>query len=131
VNNDTLDALQKIHDLPLKLVPVSQAPNYQTDMDDDLYNPFIIAPLLLVVNTAKTHPIPLPSTFGLSQISQLGLHTLTEKEKRLREGQANDELQGVRMALGEKSFLFRKNVHLAQSKFKKGKAWSKVHGVSH
>ena len=48
----------------------------------------------------------------------------------MREGQANDELHGVRMALGEKSFLFRKDVRLAQSKFKKGRAWSKVKGVS-
>ncbi|KAF8239120.1 hypothetical protein L208DRAFT_994141, partial [Tricholoma matsutake] len=74
--------------------------------------------------------LPLPSTFGFPQITQLGLDSLTKKELKLREGQANNELQGVRMALGEKSFLFRKNLCLATSKNKKGRAWSKVHAIS-
>jgi hypothetical protein len=82
------------------------------------------------VHNAETCPLPLPSIFGFPQITLLGLNSLVDKELKLREGQANDELQGVRMALSEKSFLFRKNVHLAQSKFKKGRAWSKVHAVS-
>ncbi|KAF8239510.1 hypothetical protein L208DRAFT_1049219, partial [Tricholoma matsutake] len=74
--------------------------------------------------------LPLPSTFDFPQITQLGLDSLAEKELKLREGQANDELQGVRMALGEKSFLFRKNLCLATSKNKKRRAWSKVHAIS-
>jgi hypothetical protein len=132
VNNDTLDALQKLHELPLTSVPASQTKDYQTDSadDDDLNNPFIIRPPPSMVHTAETRPLPLPSTFGYPQITTLGLDSLAEKELKLREGQANDELRGVRMALGEKSFMFRKNVRLAQSKLKKGRAWSKVHGVS-
>lgn len=114
------------------LVPTSQTKDYQTDSvdNDDLNNPFIVWPPLPMVHTAETHPLPLPSTFGYPHITTLGLDSLTKKELKLREGQVNDELWGVRMALSEKSFMFRKNVHLAQSKLKKGRAWSKVHGVS-
>ena len=132
VNDDTLDALQKLHELPSTLVPTSQAPEYQTDSaeEDDHNNPFIIRPPPCMVHTAETRPLPLPSTFGCPQITLLGLAALAEKECKLREGQANDELRGLRMALGEKSFMFRKNVRLAESKLKKGRAWSKVHGVS-
>jgi len=79
---------------------------------------------------AETCPLPLPSTFGFPEITCLGQESLAKKELSLREGQANDQLQGVRMALGKKSFLFRKDLHLAKSKFKKGRAWSKVHAVS-
>jgi hypothetical protein len=131
VNNDTLDALQKLNDSPPAPVPPSQAPDYQTNSDDDdPSNPFITRPPVAAVHTAETRPLPLPSTFGFPQITLLGLDSLAEKELKLREGQANDELQGVRMALGEKSFLFRKNLRLATSKNKKGRAWSKVHAIS-
>jgi hypothetical protein len=131
VNNITLDALQSLYDLPPKTILPSQAPDYQTDSgDDDPNNPFISPQPPVLVHTAEIRPLPLPSTFGTTQSTSLGLDSLAAKELKLREGQANDELQGVRMALGEKSFLFRKDVRLAQSKLKKGRAWSKVHKIS-
>jgi hypothetical protein len=74
--------------------------------------------------------LPLPSMFGFSKIVHLELESLMVKELQLMEGQANDELHSVRMALSEKSFLFRKNLQLASSKLRKGRAWAKVHGVS-
>jgi hypothetical protein len=131
VNNLTLDALQTMYDLPPKSVPSLQPPDYETDSgDDNLNNPFISPQLPVLVHTAEIRPLPLPSTFDVVQLTSLGLDSLAAKELKLREGQANDELQGVRMALGEKSFLFRKDVRLAQSKLKKGRAWSKVHKIS-
>jgi hypothetical protein len=131
VNNDTLDALQKLYNLPLAPVPSSHAPDYETDSaaEEDT-NPFIVCPPLVLVHTAETCPLLLPSTFGFPKITVLGLGSLAEKELQLQEGQANDELQGIRMALSEKSFLFRKDLCLAQSKLKKGRAWGKVHKVS-
>jgi hypothetical protein len=116
VNNITLDALQSLYDLPLKTILPSQAPDYQTDSgDDDPNNPFISPLPPVLVHTAEIRPLPLPPTFGTTQSTSLGLDSLATKELKLREGQANDELQGVRMALGKKSFLFRKDVCLAQS----------------
>ena len=131
VNNETLDALQKLHDEPLPPLPPSHINDYQTDSEheDNVNNPFITRPPPPILRTAETRPLPLPSTFGFPRITQLGLNLLAEKELKLREGQANDVLQGVRMALGEKSFLFRKDVRLAKSKLKKGRAWSKVLGI--
>jgi hypothetical protein len=131
VNNDTLDALQKLYNLPPAPVTSSCAPDYETDSaaEDDT-NPFIVCPPPALVHTAETHPLPLPSTFGFPQITVLGLGSLAKKELQLWEGQANGELQGIRMALGKKSFLFRKDLCLAHRKLKKGRAWGKVHKVS-
>jgi hypothetical protein len=52
------------------------------------------------------------------------------KELELREGQANDELSLVQMAVSEKSFLCHKDVRLAKNKNKKGRAWSKIHAIN-
>lgn len=83
-----------------------------------------------MVHIAKTWPLPLPSTFGVDNFDELDLTALATKELQLWEGHANDALYGVRMALGEKSSLFRNDLCLANSKLKKGRAWSKVHAVS-
>jgi hypothetical protein len=131
VNNDTLDTLQKLYNLPPAPVPSSCAPDYETDSAaEDNTNPFIVCLPPALVHTTEMRPLPLPSTFGFPQITVLGLGSLTEKELQLWEGQANDELQGIRMVLSKKSFLFRKDLRLAQSKLKKGRAWGKVHKVS-
>jgi len=131
VNDDTLDALQILNDLLPTQVPTLQ-PDYRTDSqeEDESNNPFITQPPLALLHMAETRPLPLPSTFGFPEITCLGQESLAKKELSLREGQANDQLQGVRIALGKKSFLFRKDLCLAESKFKKGRAWSKVHAVS-
>jgi hypothetical protein len=132
VNDDTLDATQQLNELVPEPMTILQQPDYRTDSDeeDESNNPFITRPPPALQHTAETRPLPLPSTFGFPEITRLGLNSLAKKELALREGQANDELQDVRMALGEKSFLFRKNLRLATSKLKKGKAWGKVHGIS-
>jgi hypothetical protein len=42
LRSNMLNALDKLHDLPLTPIPASQSPDYQTDSeDDDLNNPFI------------------------------------------------------------------------------------------
>ena len=122
ITQSELDALQKLHDEPLPPLPPSHIDDYQTDSEheDNINNPFITQPPPPILCTAETCPLPLQSTFGFPCITQLGVDLLAEKELKLREGQANDELQSVRMALSEKSFLFRKNVHLAKSKLKRG-----------
>ena len=132
LNDETMDALQQLNELCPTPVAALDEHDYRTDSqeENELDNPFIVRPPPAAVHTAETRPLPLPSKFGLSQISRLDLDSLAKKELQLREGQANDELHSVRMALGEKSFLFRKNLRLASSKFKKGRAWLKVHAVT-
>lgn len=71
----------------------------------------------------------LPSTVGQEQCVKLGLQSLVEKEVALREGQANDCLRAIRLAIGEKSFRFRKQLRLATSKKKKTRSWDGIHIV--
>ena len=48
----------------------------------------------------------MPSSLHISDIQRLGLVTMASRELELRQGQANDVLEGLRLALGHKSLLF-------------------------
>lgn len=75
---------------------------------------------------AENKKLTLPSNLGLEACQDAGLPDLIEKEFKLRQGQANDALQGVRSALGEKSFLYRSDLRLADSKVKKTRSWTRL-----
>ena len=68
---------------------------------------------------AEKRSLFLPSTIGFETCRRLGLKSLVEKELLLRQGQANDALQAIRLAIGEKSFRFWKQLWMATSKVKK------------
>ncbi|KAG2112359.1 uncharacterized protein F5147DRAFT_771425 [Suillus discolor] len=90
------------------------------DSDDDLQGNFF-------------HPekvvIPLPSNIGIKRCTELGVAQLVGQEVALREGQANDTLQAIRVLLADKAVLFRTTVHLAKSQAKSTRAWTQVHSV--
>src|SRR5882672_4070551 len=48
----------------------------------------------------------MPSCLHISDIQRLGLVTMASQELELRQGQANDALEGLRLALGHKTLLF-------------------------
>lgn len=52
-----------------------------------------------------------------------------EKELTLRQGQANDALHNLRIGLGQKSLIFRKQVRVANSQQKKTRAWSELNAI--
>jgi len=52
----------------------------------------------------------MPSCLHISDIQRLGLVTMASQELELRQGQANDALEGLRLALGHKTLLFRTKV---------------------
>jgi hypothetical protein len=54
---------------------------------------------------------------------------LAKAELRLREGQLNDALHNIRIALGHKSYLFRNDVRPARTQRLKTRAWAEVHAV--
>lgn len=81
------------------------------------------------VQEVEKKPIFLPSTIGHERCAKVGLQRLVEKEIALREGQANDSLQAIRLAIGEKSFRFRKQLRVATSKKKKTRSWDGIHIV--
>jgi hypothetical protein len=71
----------------------------------------------------------LPSHFGRNWCDQNAAEDLAKTELCLREGQLNDSLHHIRIALGHKSSLFRHNIHPAHTQRLKTHAWVEVHAV--
>jgi hypothetical protein len=71
----------------------------------------------------------LPSHLGRSWCNMNAAEDLAKAELRLREGQLNDSLHHIRIALGHKSYLFRNNVRPARTQRLKTRAWAEVHAV--
>ena len=73
--------------------------------------------------------VHLPSHLGRSWCNSNAADDLAKAELRLREGQLNDSLHHIRIALGHKSYVFRNNVHPARTQRLKTRAWAEVHAV--
>jgi hypothetical protein len=54
--------------------------------------------------------ILLPSSLRPADIQRLGLESMARHELELRQGQANDSLEGLRVAIAHKSLLYRTHV---------------------
>ena len=78
----------------------------------------------------KERQILLPSTLGHEKCVELEYQKLARMELTIQEGQANDALQAIQMAIGEKSFIFQKQLHNAISKSQKTQSWDSVHTTS-
>ena len=52
----------------------------------------------------------MPSSLRRADIERLGLETIARQELELRQGQANDALEGLKLALGHKALLYRNKV---------------------
>jgi hypothetical protein len=70
--------------------------------------------------------VALPSTLGITTCRSRQLHGAIDAECELRIGQANDALQGVRLAIARKAFVFRNEVRRAVSKKYKTRAYTKI-----
>ena len=71
----------------------------------------------------------LPSQLGRSWCNRNAAEELAKAELRLLEGQLNDSLHHIRIALGHKSYLFRNDVRPARTQRLKTRAWAEVHAV--
>jgi hypothetical protein len=71
----------------------------------------------------------LPSHLGRRWCNTNAAEYLAKAELRLREGQLNDSLHHIRIALGHKSYLFRNEVRPARTQRLKTRAWADVHAV--
>jgi hypothetical protein len=71
----------------------------------------------------------IPSHMGSNWCKNNAAEDLAKAELRLREGQLNDSLHHIRIALGHKSYLFRNNVRPARTQRLKTRAWEEVHAV--
>jgi len=71
----------------------------------------------------------LPLHLGRSWCNGSTAEDLARAELQLREGQLNDALHQIRIALGHKSYVFRNDVRLARTQRLKTRAWAEVHAV--
>ena len=78
---------------------------------------------------AERISLHLPSHLGYSWCNRNAAESLAKAELRLREGQLNDSLHHIRIALGHKSYLFRNNVRPARTQRLKTRAWAELHAV--
>jgi len=77
--------------------------------------------------TPENERITLPSALAPGEIVRLSLEPIALIEVELRKGQVTDALNGLRLALGEKSLCFRTEVRNADSQRTTLRAWDKVH----
>jgi hypothetical protein len=78
---------------------------------------------------AEVISLHLPSHLGRSWCNTNAAEDLAKAELRLREGQLNDSLHHIRIALGHKSYLFRNSIRPARTQRVKTRAWNEVHAV--
>ena len=78
---------------------------------------------------AENISLHLPSYMGRRWCDTNAAKDLATTELRLREGQLNDTLHQIRLALGHKSYLFRNDVRPARTQRLKTRAWGEVHAV--
>jgi hypothetical protein len=71
----------------------------------------------------------LPSHFKHDWCNRNATEDLAKAELRLREGQLNDSLHQIQIALGHKSYIFRHDVRLAKTQRLKTCAWADVHAI--
>ena len=77
--------------------------------------------------TPEQEQITLPSALAPGEIERLLLKSIAVIEAELRKGQITDALQGLHLALGEKSLCFRTQVRNADSQRTTHRAWDNVH----
>jgi hypothetical protein len=71
----------------------------------------------------------LPSHLGCNWCNNNFVEDLAKAELHLRQGQLNDTLHQIRIALGQKSYIFRNDVRPARTQRLKTRAWAGVHAV--
>lgn len=84
---------------------------------------------------AAIHPervqLALPSALPQEYLLRVGCTRLTDQELELRRGQAHDALQGIRLAIGQKSFQYTSTLRAADRKAVKTRARSAILNLSH
>jgi hypothetical protein len=77
--------------------------------------------------TPEHDRMSLPSALAPGEIERLSLESIAMIEAELRKGQVTEALEGLRLALGEKSLCFRTEVRNADSQRTTARAWDNVH----
>ena len=92
------------------------------EIDDGIGDPFH-SPLS---EDVESMVLPLPSYIGVDNCCQKGLQHLVDQELKLRQGQANDALHEIQLALADKSAIFQQDVRHTGNYNMATRAWKKV-----
>jgi hypothetical protein len=103
--------------------------DFISESDDDACSDVRGASVMNIESRGELQNIPLPSNIGLSRCSGLAAEDLIPLEIELRQGQANDALERLRVHLSHKAILFRSVVRNAKSQSKSTRAWSQVTAI--
>lgn len=113
-------------DLPSFFADLTEADNLLSDdSEDDDEQDFNRQFPLQADWAPELATLVLPSTLGQDACDFLGYGSLVVKERKLRMGQANDALQGIRVALSRKAIFFR-GLREATSKTKRNRSWDHI-----
>jgi len=115
-NNDTLDD-DILDDLS----------DEEDDTEDELDHP---TKTTAHTSSPENIMLPLPSRLGFQIHQDQTIATLLEEELKVRQCQASEALEQVRLSLGIKSAIFRKNLKYAKSHQTKTRAWKAVQVAS-
>jgi hypothetical protein len=74
--------------------------------------------------------LPLPSHLGFSKHQDQTITALVEDEIAVRQSQASQALEQLRLSLGLKSAIFRKKGAMANSQYNKTRAWKAINAVT-
>ena len=77
--------------------------------------------------TPEKDAIMLPSVLAPGEITCLSLDAIAKVEAELHIGQINDSLNGLHLALGEKSLCFHTEISNASSPCTTQQAWDNIH----
>lgn len=110
-------------------IPVEDEASDDSDDEGEDDNIFMVPNLTSRPDDPEQTPIFLPSQFVSGSLPHSDTEVYIKQEIALREGQANDALQGLRLALSAKSVMFRKDLRGQKTKKGKTRAWSGIHGV--
>ena len=98
-----------------------QVPDQQ-DNWVDTNNPFMVP----ILGGAELVVLPLPSYLGKHHFYKLGVGGLVDQELQLRQGQANNTLHELQLALADKAVIFQKDVRHATNYNRNTRAWAKI-----
>jgi hypothetical protein len=85
---------------------VDETGDTEEDYEDDYTDPKVIP---------EDRRLQMPSTLGSQACISRGKELLMQQEIELREAQANDALEQIRITLGQKSLLFRRDLRPVKS----------------
>jgi hypothetical protein len=118
-----LQGIGQLQSMPEDIAPLNDE---DSDKKED---PFWPSYKELFMGELESWVLHLPSMLGQEECIQLKLQSIMRKEIALREGQANDALQGLRHGIGEKSFRFQGHLHYAKGIMETTRAHSSIKKV--